>query len=1410
MGRNNHTYWDIPGKLLSGATVLALLVLSCCPLFAQEKLLPVIHLNRLQGYGREFVTARVVRDSLGFIWIGTANGLQRYDGYEYKMYRNDPNDSTSIPSNRIHSLLVDSKGGLWVGTQEKGLCLYDAPRDRFVQVYPEAEDTSRRGQEVIFDMIEDHSGNIWLAMGHPDDLVRVEVPEEAGSNNPDSFVRSLHFRSFPVPGTPGDGLLRDVCERKDGKILATSLRGLIILDPATGRVSRPHLAGSIGRRLDTLAVGLGLIQASDGNLWVGTATEGVFRIDWESGKVVNYRHRDGDNLSIGSDEIWDIVEDRRGNLWIGTFNGVEIFSPKTGKRIPYIPYRKPPGGNVRIRLSFDCRGTLWIGTAQFVYQLTTRSQFFQHFTYTDGHAPSPSGEPWLGAFYNIRRTPEGNLWGISEGKLVQLDIAARSIGKKIDLCSMRNYSVQPTGPASSLLDGKGNFWWAAWDLGVYSINLGSGVVNNYSYATPLGKTTTIHSIAQGPGDSLWVGAFEQGVFKFNPGSGRFLTTGIRYGSTVMVDHEGKVWITANNGLYVFDPATGRTIRYVNVPSDPHSLSQSFTSSTYEDASRRIWVGAGNTVNLWDPATRSFTRYPNTAFSDQDGNPVGSDSKGRLWIAYTPFTSGYLSILDPSNGRFTNFAENDGLCDGITDMENLKDGRILLTGYAGVNIVSVDSVNPDRTPPPLVITRMTINDETVVPPPLLKGSGSLHLSHIQDVVEFEFAAMDIDARGPVEYRYQLEGLERDRVKPAGRRYVRYTGVPPGEYVFRVSASSVWGRWPDQVVTVAVIIAPPWWRTMWAYIAYILFILGLLYAGYRVRLHQVRLRQDLELGQFKAEHLAEVDRLKSRFFANISHEFRTPLTLIAGPIDGMLSEEKEEKKRQTLSMMQRNSQRLLRLINQLLDLSRLEAGAMKLHAARTNIVSLVKGIAYSFESSARIRGVALDVDCKEDEREVYCDRDMVEKILSNLLSNAFKFTAEGGKVSVNFTTKQSDQTEKERLLRRITPRSDIVAGEYVELSVHDTGIGIPPDQLDRVFDRFYQVDASQTRMQEGSGIGLALIKELVELHHGTIQVKSQVSRGSTFTVRLPLGRSHLKDDEVVEERVGIEPTLREAEGTLVDKTGGEAPGETEPEQIKAEKPIVLVVEDNADVRAYIRDYLLPAYQVTDARDGAEGIGKAREVVPDLIISDVMMPGKDGYEVCRTLKRDEKTSHIPIILLTAKAASENKTQGLEIGADDYLIKPFEPKELLARVKNLIAIRRKLRERFKTSVPLKPGEVAVMSMDDAFLHKVMAAVEQHIGDEHFHIEELGAQLGMSRVQLHRKLTALTNQGPGEFIRYVRLHRAMELLQKDAGTVSEIAYRVGFSTPSYFSKAFRKQFGKAPIDVRKTSVDADNSVKTT
>jgi signal transduction histidine kinase/ligand-binding sensor domain-containing protein/DNA-binding response OmpR family regulator len=1369
-------------RVRAGLLCLFLLPSTSLPLSSQDRLLPVIHFERISALPDDNIMHRPVRDQNGALWVSSANGLEKYDGYGCKVFRNIPGDSTSISSNVTSVLRFDSRKLLWVGSWHTGLSVFDPSREQFINYTPRAGDSTWLQAKSIYSILEDRHGTLWL--GTSTGVVRMDLHPEAGDSGLDAMAQGIRFRSISL--RTKDTEVSDICERSDGKLLVASVGGLFELDPATLSVSRPNLAGATGRRLDSVAIGC-MYQEPDGTLWLGTYGQGLFRIDWKDSSVLNYRKNANSSLSIRSDEVSDIVGDRQGTLWIATPAGLDRFLPDRGHCDPYIAWGQTPQGT-GISLSLDSTGTLWAGAnAGGMFFVSPKSRRFPHYG-----IPGPNG--WVVTYATVDRDRKGDYWFTTwDGKLLCMDPVSLEVHRTIDIFQGKKPDFQWPDPTLSFIDAQDELWYGTTGLGLYRINLAAGEVRNYRYASQFGNRSEIMSVVQGPGDTLWVSGGECGLLKFSPRSGKFESLRTVRTNTVMRARDGKMWVTTeHDGLMVIDPVTGKTDRYVHDPSNPHSLSGDRTRLTYEDASGRIWICATATINLWNPATRSFIRFSNPGLKGTKHIfPLGTDTRGRLWMRNIP---GVLSILDPVTGTFTDFDASDGVCSGVNAMEVLGDGKLLLAG-AGINVVDPDGLQPYRPAPALVITRMSINDTPTLPLPLAGSTGSMLLDHFRNVIELEFAAIDIDAPQLIQYRYKLEGLEEEWVRPENRRFVRYPGLRPGNYLFRVSAGSLRSEWPDQEIALAISITPPWWQSRLAYVAYAFILFSMLFAAYKLRLRQIQLTQQAEMDHFKAEHLAEVDSLRSRFFANISHEFRTPLTLISGPIDRMLIEEKDESKKQVLSMMKRNSKRLLRLINQLLDLAKLETGALKLRAARINIVPLVRGIACSFESSAGLRGISLEVLADQEEIEVYCDTDMLDKILTNLLSNAFKFTPDGGAVTVTVT-----EFRTQNLDLKIFNALPLAPSGFCVIEVSDTGIGIPEDQLGRIFDRFYQVDASHTREYEGSGIGLALAKELVDLHHGSIRVRSEVGQGTSFTVRLPLGRSQLGDDEIIEVRLGAESQLDEAD--VYDATiPVEEPLEAEIfEKAGGKRPIILIVEDNADVRAYVKGYLVSAYHVAEARDGEEGIARALELLPDLVISDVMMPKKDGYEVCRTLKRDEKSCHIPIILLTAKAAGENKIEGLEIGADDYLIKPFEPKELLARVKNLIDIRRKLRERFKASVPLRPGEIAVTSMDDAFLQRAKTVVEGRMSDEKFSVEEFAVELCMSRSQLHRKLTALTTLSAGDFLRYLRLHRAMELLISGSGTIAEVAFTVGFTDPSHFSRSFHRQFGASPSEFLKKS----------
>jgi CheY-like chemotaxis protein len=526
------------------------------------------------------------------------------------------------------------------------------------------------------------------------------------------------------------------------------------------------------------------------------------------------------------------------------------------------------------------------------------------------------------------------------------------------------------------------------------------------------------------------------------------------------------------------------------------------------------------------------------------------------------------------------------------------------------------------------------------------------------------------------------------------------------------------------------------------------------------------------------------VKSRFFANISHEFRTPLTLIMGPLEQMLAREKQQHQKEQLNLMLRNSHQLLMLINQLLDLSKLDSGQLKLQAGPQNIISFIKGIISNFESLAAQNRLNLTFHAKDEDIIVYFDPGKMEQIMGNLLVNAVKFTPPGGEIGVSVT---------------------VYSPDIVEISVRDTGMGIPKEQLDRIFDRFYQADSSLHRgiqQIKGTGIGLALTKELVVLHHGNIDVHSRMGEnsGTEFIIRLPLGKAHLQPGEITDAPASSstypnrEPMRIPLEESNTRAEEIEEEDRSDPEkQGTREKNIILVVEDNPDVREYIRGPLQPDYTVVEAADGKEGIHKAKTIIPDLVISDIMMPGTDGYELCRTLKKDIKTSHIPVILLTAKASEESIIEGLETGADDYITKPFSTRILEARVKNLIELRRQLHIKMNREMTLQPAEISVSSMDQKFLKELQEMIEKNLADPGFNVEQLANKLYMSQSTLYRKILALTGETVTEFIRSYRLKRAAQLLKARFGNVTEVAFEVGFSNTAYFTKCFKKKFHRLP-----------------
>jgi signal transduction histidine kinase/DNA-binding response OmpR family regulator/streptogramin lyase len=1102
----------------------------------------------------------------------------------------------------------------------------------------------------------------------------------------------------------------------------------------------------------------------------------LYLFDQSTGRLTAFHKGPPTQGQLQEKRINDIQVDKSGRVWIGTGVGLDLLDPARGQFQRYASLGRVPGPSRWTRMSVDSTGILWIGTTDDgLCFLSPQSLRFPHYALQKSTGALMEME-------TIDRWDDGSYWIGAEGKVLRVQMDDLTVRETVDLFKGKKSQYQRTGFWTSFNDGNGSLWYGGWGPGLYRFEPKTGKATNFLSSSQLSNLVfavdVCSSIVGADGGSFWIAAYADGLLRFDSRRNLFSIPPIDPEGEVFhltKDREGKIWISdVMNGLLVYDPATSAVDTCFHDPADSNSISDPVPRSTYGDPQGRIWIGCRQ-VDLWKPGTKSFDHFPNPGFADAtEATPLGTDVRGRLWVKYRGKGVG---VLEPDARRFTNFDFSDGLIDPL-HMAVLEDGRVLLVGAGGMNIIDPDSLDRTRRPPPLTLTRVSINDTTSLPLPQVKSGSALQLPYSQNVIELTFAVIEPGVEHLIDYLYRLEGLENSWIHPGERRYVRYPGLSPGRYVFRVKATHRFGQWADQEIFLAITITPPWWRTWWAYLIYGILLISLFYAGYRLRIRQVRLKQQAEMEHFQAERLAEVDRLKSRFFSNISHEFRTPLTLILGPADQVLDAVEESSMRQKLLLIKENAKKLFGLVNQLLDFSRLEAGVMRLQVSQGDIVRFLRRVVLSFESWAERKHISLEFNSEANTLEAYFDRDKVEKIVNNLMSNAMKFTAEGGGVTVTVT-------------QLGIQNSEFRTQSSLKIVVSDAGPGIAAEHLPHIFNRFYRVD--ETHTTEGTGIGLALTKELVDLHHGTISVESTLGKGSVFTVTLPIARNAYRTDEISESPTESEPQ----EPTIAGITQNQ-PEQRAATRLSEGKPIVLVVEDNPDLIRYIREYLEPHFAVREARNGKEGCERAFEIIPDIIVSDIMMPEMDGLELCRALKQDERTSHVPIVLLTARAGTDNKVEGLEIGADDYLTKPFEMKELLARIRNLIELRRKLRERYKTPILLRPGEVPARSIEDVFIGKVMKTVEEHMSEETFHVDALAESVGMSKVQLHRKLTALTGQAPGELIRTIRLHRAMELLQKNAGTIAEIAYAVGFSDPSYFSKSFHKQFGRSPGDVKK------------
>jgi signal transduction histidine kinase/ligand-binding sensor domain-containing protein/DNA-binding response OmpR family regulator len=1346
-------------------------------LFAQPQDIKFEHLTTQNDLSDNRVLS-IIQDSKGFMWFGTLDGLNRYDGYKFKIYKNDPSDSLSIGEGWIQTLFEDYLGELWIGTQGGGLCRYDRNRDTFIRYsYEKANPNSICGNQIV-SIFETDQHVLWIGSGNglnkynreSDDFTRY-YPDE----NKEKLEANVNY-------------VAAISQDTTGRLwIGTHNEGLFFYDAEKDKFIKYKAHPKYPKTFINQFTYNLLASQLDGKnyLWFNSFQYGLYKINLENGEIRHYKHEPDNPQSIRDNRIRTLYQTgmESNELWIGTESGLDRFDIQT-ETFLHFQHQSENSSSRNYdpvwSIFKDKSGLIWVGTAHGVCKFDPNSTNFETIQLDTEIQEGLSG----GIVWAIHE--EGSfLWlGTDDGLYSFNRTSGQITAYKHDpqnTNSLSNNNVSGTIQSES---GDEKVLWVNTGNGLNKIDLHTKRITRYYIPTNDPVHNQMFTLCEDENGMIWIGARGPYLYSFDPETGQF-TRGGRYGNirSLYVDSSGTLWIgEGGGGLSAINPTTKNEKHYRHITGDSKSISDNSVRSILEDRNGILWIGTGAGLNKFDRSTETFT-----CFDEKDGlisnkvRAVLEDRDGNLWIS----TDKGISKFYPNSQTFRNFTVKDGLHDDefwwgghVNDR-----GEMFFGGRNGLTYFYPDSIKDKSYLPSVVLTDFQIFNTSVKPglnSPLKKQVSEVSeitLSHDRSIFSFEFAALEYHHPERIKYAYKMENVDPDWVlTDASRRFVTYTHLDAGEYLFRVKASNSDGVWNEQGISVKITILPPWWKTWWAYFSSAIIILATVYALRRYELSRQRFKHQMELEHLEAEKLQELDRMKSRFFANISHEFRTPLTLIKGPVEHWLPKMEQPDMRQDFQMTQRNTNRLLRLVNQLLDISRLESGKMKLQARPENIVDLTRQLTMAFESLACVNDIELRFKGPEEEITVYLDREHYEKIITNLLFNALKFTPAGGQVMVDLSSIRKDGNNI----------------DFIEIKVTDTGTGIPADHLPHIFDRFYQGGDSYAKDSQGSGLGLALTKELVELHHGEIEVSSEVGKGTEFTIQLPLGKDHLKEEEIVDIPLNL-PSKGDLSVPLFE---GGAAGmyETDIRQpTTKDAPILLIVEDNADMRRYIREMLVESHKVVEAADGQEGFEKAAEIIPDIIISDVMMPEMDGFQFCEKIKTDERTSHIPIILLTAKSSGESKVEGLETGADDYLTKPFDARELQVRVKNLIEQRERLRERFQEQILIQPSDVTATSMDSRFLKRAIEFVEMRIDDTGLDVNQFSKEMALSRSQLNRKLRALTKQSATEFIRCLRLKRAAQLLEQRTGNISEIAYEVGFTNPSRFAGHFRNLFGVSP-----------------
>lgn len=1302
------------------------------------------------------------QDKRGNMWFATYDGVNKYDGYAFTVYQHNEDDPNSIANDISRIVKTDSQGRVWIGTRD-GLSRYDEEKDIFQNFFYE-----KNGKHLQVNGIEEISPE-QLLISTPEGLIMFDIKESKFRD--DSFSTAMHKT------------IASTLYRQDDQIyIGTSTDGLY-----TYSITQKTFEKVIPI-LGTKQI-QAILQQSPTRIWVATEGAGLFLINPKTKEIKNYLHSPSNPKSISSNYIRSLAMDSQNRLWIGTFNDLNIYHEGTDSFASYSsnPVENGSLSQRSVRSIFmDSQGGMWLGTyfggLNYYHPIRNRFKNIRNIPYKNSLSDN--------VVSCIVEDKDKNLWiGTNDGGLnlynpitqrftsytLQEDESARGIGSN--------------NIKAVYVDEKKSLVYIGTHAGGLSIlHRNSGQVENFNQRNSQLVNENVYAILPDGEGNLWLGTLSA-LVRFNPEQRSFTTIEKEKDGTPVVskqittlfrDSHKRLWIGGEEGLSVFKQE-GLDIQKASI-LPVSNVTKLFTNCIYEASNGVIWVGTREGFYCFNEKDKQIKRYNTT-----NGLPnnvvygILEDSFGRLWLS----TNRGISCFNPETEKFRNFTESDGLQSNQFNTASYcrtSVGQMYFGGINGITTFRPELLLDNPYTPPVVITKLQLfnkvvrpDDETGILTKNISETKSITLKSWQTAFSIEFVVSNYISGQHNTFAYKLEGYDKEWYYLTDSRTVSYSNLPQGTYQFLVKAANSDGKWNPIPTALEIIVLPIWYKTWWALLIFFATFAGFITFVFRFFWMRKSMEAQLEIERRDKEHQEEINQMKMRFFINISHELRTPLTLILTPLQEIINKISDRWTRNQLEYIQRNANRLLHLVNQLMDYRRAELGVFELKAKKGNAHQLIQDNFLFYDKLARHKKITYTLHSELEDKEVLFDANYLELIVNNLLSNAFKYTESGQSITV--TLKEENG--------------------WLLLQVSDTGIGIPINKQGKIFERFYQIESEHV----GSGIGLSLVQRLIELHHGRIELDSEENKGSTFSVYLPQDLSVYKPSELASNN-------EQNEEEQVYSTNSKAMYFIDMEKVENEsvesgdkkRGTILIVEENNEIRRYLNNGLADLFNTLEAGNGEEALEKLKDNEVDVIVTDVMMPVMDGIKLCKNVKQNIRTCHIPVIILSAKTDIKDQMEGLQMGADDYIPKPFYLAILTTKIQNMMRTRRRMLDKYAKSLEVEPEKITFNAMDEALLKRAMAIVEKNMDNIEFSTDEFAREMNMSRSNLHLKLKAITGESTIDFIRKIRFNEAAKLLKDGRYTVAEVSTMVGFNTPSYFATSFKKYFGCLPTEYIKKS----------